>query len=145
MPTSRPVLAILIVLLVSLASVPALRAQQDEAMTKDQGTFAGADGHKASGAVHLVASGTGHLLHFTPDFSVERGPDVYVTLTDSTRRVTSQSLVVGKLTRFSGEQTHDLPAGAELGRYTHVVLWCKKYDVRMGEAALARAEAMGGR
>jgi hypothetical protein len=50
---------------------------------------------------------------------------------------------VAKLTRFSGEQVFDLPAGADPGRYTHVVLWCKKYRVRMGEAALAIAPGKG--
>jgi hypothetical protein len=140
-------LASLVLLLAPLGAVPALRAQEDAAMMKDkamqgplaEGMFAGSEEHEAAGTVHLVGSGTGHRLHFTPDFKVERGPDVYVTLTDSTGRVTGSSLVLAKLTKFSGEQVFDLPAGAEPARYARVVLWCKKYRVKMGEAPLAMA------
>jgi hypothetical protein len=142
------ILTTLALLLATLGSAPAVGAQEDHggAAMKGplaEGSFAGSEGHKAAGTVHLVDSGANRQLHFTPDFKVERGPDVYVTLTDSTRRVTGSSLVVAKLTRFSGEQVFDLPAGADPGRYTHVVLWCKKYRVKMGEAALAIAPGKG--
>lgn len=135
--------------LAALVSAAPLLAQ-DDAMMKDkamnapaEGMFAGAGGHKAAGTVHLLGSGTKRQLHFTPDFKVDKGPDVYVALTDSTRRVTDKSLVVGKLSKTSGEQLYDLPAGADLGGYTHVVLWSKKNRASLGEAPLGTG-AMDG-
>ncbi|MGH7751249.1 MAG: DM13 domain-containing protein [Gemmatimonadales bacterium] len=44
--------------------------------------------------------------------------------------------MIGKLTRFSGGQSYDLPATADLGKYTHLVLWCRKYSVNMAEPTL---------
>jgi hypothetical protein len=51
-------------------------------------------------------------------------------------------LSLGKLKRFSGEQTLAIPAGTDLAEYSHVVLWCRKYDATMGAAPLASGEGM---
>ena len=134
-------------LLLAMLPVAPLLAQQDDAMKKDhaamamgepsaQGKFVSAESHKASGAVHLVNAGGKRQLHFTPDFSVEKGPDVYVTLTNGPKPVQGQSLVIARLTRFSGEQSYDLPATADLTKYSRLVLWCRKYSVAMAEAKL---------
>ena len=117
-----------------------LLGQERDAMKKDrplaEGKLVGAENHQASGTVHLLTAGEKRLLHFTPDFSLEKGPDVYVTLTDGPKPVEGASLVVARLKRFSGQQSFDLPAGADLSRYSHLVLWCKKYSVAMGVATL---------
>lgn len=73
------------------------------------------------------------------DFSLERGPDVYVVLRPSERVPAQGALYLGKLTRFSGEQSFALPDGTDLGDYSSRVLWCKKYSVPMGTAALVSA------
>jgi Electron transfer DM13 len=128
-----------VLLLVGLPLAP-LSGQEDHAMKKDQpaaeGKLEGAEGHRASGTVHIMVAGQKRQLHLTPDFSVEEGPDVYVTLTNGPKPVEGASLQIAKLTRFSGEQSFDLPAGADPGRYSHLVLWCKKYSVAMGVAKL---------
>ncbi len=140
-------------LLAVLPAVP-LRAQQDDAMKKDhatrqdhaamamgepsaQGKLVGVENHKASGTVHIINAGAKRQLHFTADFSAEKGPDVYVTLTDGPKPVKGMSLVIARLTRFSGEQSYELPTTADLNKYSHLVLWCRKYSVAMAEAKLS--------
>jgi Electron transfer DM13 len=140
-----------------LASLPTtlLHGQQEDAMAKDppqqqvdamaQASSAevklmGAEGHKASGAVHLITTDGKRQLHFSRDFSLEKGPDVYVTLTNGPKPVEGSSVVVARLTKFSGEQSFELPSNIDLSRYSHLVLWCKKYSVAMGIAKLEDAE-----
>jgi hypothetical protein len=49
----------------------------------------------------------------------------------------NRAIYLGKLKRFSGAAAFDVPPGTDLSKFTHVVLWCKKYSVPMGAAALA--------
>ncbi len=145
-------------LLLGFLPVSPLLGQQDGGMKKDgamedhaamamdkptaQGKLIGMNGHRTSGTVHVVnAEGKGQL-HFTPDFSAEKSPDVYVMLTKGPKPVKDQSVVVAKLTRFSGEQTFDLPAGTNPAGYSHVVLWNRKRDQALGQAAL-HTDGMG--
>jgi hypothetical protein len=140
----------------------ALHAQQDGAMDKEQsgmqdrsgmtmgkpaarGTLAGVGGHKVTGTVHLVNENGKRHLHVTSDFSVEKGPDVYLTLTNGPRPVDGASLMVARLTRFTGEQSFELPANADLSKYSHVVLWSTKNRRSVGQAKLdpAAMEMMG--
>lgn len=100
------------------------------------GNFTGADGHRAKGSYEIATSGGKTLLKLGGDFSVEKGPDVYVVLSQAEKVPAKGSLFLGKLTRVTGPQAFDLPAGTDLAAFTHVVLWCKKYSVPMGVASL---------
>jgi hypothetical protein len=125
-----------------------LAAQQTEAMGKDamaivpHGTFSGAEGHKAMGSYEVVTSNGKTQLKLGKGFSLERGPDVYVVLSPSERVPAQGALYLGKLTRFSGEQSFAVPDGTDLSHYSYVVLWCKKYSVPMGTAALGSGGMM---
>lgn len=122
---------------------------KDDAMAKDKmamaphGVFTAAEGHKASGKVEVVTANGKSQLRLGNDFSMERGPDVYVVLSPAAAMAKSGTTRLGKVKRFSGAQTFDIPAGTDLSAATHVVLWCKKYNVLMGTAALATGDAMG--
>ncbi len=91
---------------VFLALLPAapLLGQQDGAMEKEhgtmgdhaamtmpepslQGTLTGVGNHKATGTVHLVNGGGKRQVHFTSDLSAEKGPDLYVSLTNGPKPV----------------------------------------------------------
>jgi hypothetical protein len=100
------------------------------------GTFSGAEGHKAKGSYEFATRTGKTELKLAKDFSVERGPDVYIVLSPSERVPAEGALYLGKLTRFSGEQSFAVPDGTDLGGYSYLVLWCKKYSVPMGTAAL---------
>jgi len=133
--------------LVGLAAAPLL-AQETDSMAKDKGamaphgTFVGAEGHTAKGAYEIATAGGKTELKLGSDFSVEKGPDVYVVLSPAAKVPAKGALYLGKLSRFDGAQAFPVPAGTDLGAYTHVVLWCKKYSVAMGIASLAGGGAM---
>jgi hypothetical protein len=120
----------------AMAAAP-LAAQQTDAMAKDQdamakdtgammdskgamhddhgmamaphGTFAGAQGHKARGSYEIATAGGKTQLKLGSDFSVEKGPDVYVVLSPGDRVPAKGAVYLGKLTRFSGAATFDVP------------------------------------
>jgi pentapeptide MXKDX repeat protein len=105
------------------------------------GAFSGMDGHKALGSFEVVTVSGASELRLGKDFSVDKGPDVYVVLSKGVKGGPT-GLSLGKLKRFSGEQTLAIPAGTDLAAYSHVVLWCRKYDATMGAAPLASGEGM---
>ena len=161
-----PRLSVLTPLILLLALAPPIVAQEtpkdkmekEGAMAKDptdkdalgkdamgkahHGSFSGAEGHKAGGGFEVVADQGKSRLRLAPDFSVEKGPDVYVVLSNSPKVGKDGSLYLGKLKKFSGEQVYDIPSGTDLSAYSHVVLWCKKYSVAMGSADLASGHDM---
>lgn len=132
----------------SLLCAAPLAAQQTEAMGKDamaiapHGSFSGAEGHRAKGSYEFVTSKGKTQLKLGKDFFLERGPDVYVVLSPSERVPAQGALYLGKLTRFRGEQSFAVPDGTDLSHYSYVVLWCKKYSVPMGTAALGSGGMM---
>jgi len=105
------------------------------------GAFAGMDGHQARGSFEVATVSGASELHLGKDFSVEKGPDVYVVLSKG-EKGGATGLSLGKLKEFSGEQALAIPAGTDLAAYSHVVLWCKKYDTTMGAAPLASGQGM---
>ncbi len=127
-------------------------AKDDKMMAKDamikekmmapHGAFAGAEGHKAAGAFEIVPSNGKQQLKLSDDFSVDKGPDVYVVLSPTPRVSDGSSVYLGKVKKFKGAQSFDIPAHTDLTAYRHVVLWCKKYSVSMGAADLAAGDAM---
>ena len=48
----------------------------------------------------------------------------------------SGGVELGKLTRFTGTVTFAIPASVDLAKYDSVVIWCKKFDVGIGQAKL---------
>ena len=110
-------------------------AMAGPAMVK--GRFHGADGHDAKGSFELSTKEGKTRLALGSDFKVDRGPDVYLVLSRLPKVAESGDLYLGKLEKFKGQQEYDVPAGADLAAYQHLVLWCKKYSVAMGIAALA--------
>ena len=118
-----------------------------DAMAKDamamvpRGMFTGLDDHKAGGTFEIAIASGRQELRLGKDFSVEKGPDIYVVLSKG-EKGGSTGLSLGKLKKLRGEQTLNIPAGTDLARYTHVALWCKKYDANMGAAPLVPADAM---
>jgi len=54
---------------------------------------------------------------------------VYITLTNGPKPVEGGSVVISRLTRFSGEQTFDLPASADRARRQGGGCTISTYDV----------------
>ena len=105
------------------------------------GAFAGAEGHKAAGSFALVKEGDQTVLKLGDDFRAEKGPDVYLVLSNGPK-VSTGAVFLGKLSKLSGAQVFAVPPGTDLGAFTHVVLWSKKDNVAFGAASLAAGDAM---
>ncbi len=142
--------------LVMLVTVPALG--QDSAMAKKDamdhgmmmdhpmmaphGMFAGAHDHKVGGNYSIIEKDGKQVLMLGEDFSLDGAPDPYIVLSGNDMGSGDGTLNLGRLRTRKGPVTFALPAGTDLGKYTRVLVWCKKYNVTLGQAELASADKM---
>jgi hypothetical protein len=99
------------------------------------GSFVGQDGHAGKGTAEVIqAPGGERTLTFT-DFDVDPGVEVEVYLTPDVGSVDDR-VELGGLKGNVGDQQYEIPAGADLGRYDSVVLWCTPFTVRIATAEL---------
>ena len=105
------------------------------------GTFAGSGGHSAGGSYAFVTEGDKTVLKLGPDFSVEKAPDVEVVLSAGPS-VSKGAVFLGRLSKFSGPQVFELPAGTDLEAFSHIVLWSGKDKAALGVASLAGGGGM---
>jgi hypothetical protein len=98
--------------------------------------------HETTGraTVHDLGGGK-HVLRLT-EFSTSNGPDVHVylvaaadiTADDDVKHADVVDLGVIKGNR--GDQNYELPADVDLSKYESVSIWCKRFSVNFGSAAL---------
>ncbi len=85
------------------------------------------------------------VIRFSPDFSIDPGIVVVVTLSGAadltthysnfTREVmNSPSLVIGPLQSLSGAQEYTVPPGTDLSPYRTLVIWCQAVNVALAAA-----------
>lgn len=99
------------------------------------GTFSGEDGHAGSGTATVVEQPSGERLLTFTQFDVDPGPAVEVYLSASPGDV-SDRVELGSLKGNVGDQQYEIPADADLRRYSSVVLWCTPFTVRIAVAEL---------
>jgi hypothetical protein len=104
--------------------------------------FTGRHDHKVSGSYTILDRDGGKSLALGADFSLDGAPDPYVVLSADEMGTGSGTLVLGRLKKKSGASVFPIPAGTDLGRYSHVLIWCKKFNVTLGEAQLASSSMM---
>jgi Electron transfer DM13 len=98
-----------------------------------EGALAGSNGHHAAGKAVLSDGPYGALLALK-GIAIDQLPDgrVYLARNGDYR----QGLEVGRLTRFSGDVSFKVPAGADPAGFDSVVIWCEKFQVEIGRAPL---------
>lgn len=102
--------------------------------------------HDTSGSARIVRNADGsHQLELI-DLDTSDGPDLRVWLSDQPVRTGSAGwhvfddgayAEVGKLKGNHGNQVYRLPAGVDPGDFRSVSIWCKRFSVSFGAAALA--------
>ncbi len=98
----------------------------DSAMGKDANMmFMGAAGQKAAGDYEMTDAGAKQQLKLTDDFAVAPGADLYLVLANGPTP-DAGALYLGKLKQAMGGQSHDLPKGKDLSKYTTLLVWSKK-------------------
>ncbi|MGH6631129.1 MAG: DM13 domain-containing protein, partial [Burkholderiales bacterium] len=101
--------------------------------------------HKTAGVatIHKLQDGK-NVLRLT-QFETSNGPDVHVYLVaapdalDNDTVTKAGFLDLGSLKGNMGDQNYELPAAVDTGKYRSVAIWCKRFSVNFGTAALSEA------
>ncbi|MEU9012180.1 DM13 domain-containing protein [Streptomyces sp. NPDC048479] len=103
--------------------------------------------HRTRGSVKVLQLADGTRTLRLENLDTSNGPDLRVWITDAAVkdgtagwRVFDDGKYVslGKLKGNKGDQNYTLPADLDLKHYTSVSIWCDRFDVSFGAAALAR-------
>ncbi|MEU8901429.1 DM13 domain-containing protein [Nocardia sp. NPDC048505] len=104
--------------------------------------------HTTSGSVVLLELPDGGRVLRLEELDTSDGPDLHVWLTDAPVLEGRDGwgvfddgahLDLGKLKGNKGDQNYAVPAGTDLSKYTSVAIWCDRFNVSFGAAALERA------
>jgi len=117
------------------------------AATRDlaRGTFISHE-HGTTGTVRIVELPDGRRILRLESLRTLNGPDLYVWLTDAPVRDgrdgwfvfdDGEYVSLGRLKANNGNQNYAVPAGADLSKLTSVSIWCDKFNVSFGAAALS--------
>lgn len=101
--------------------------------------------HVTSGSAELVRLPDGRHQLVLRDLATSDGPDLRVWLTDQPVIEGRDGwgvfddgrwIELGQLKATHGVQVYDLPDGTDPGQFTSVTIWCKRFSVSFGAAAL---------
>ena len=102
--------------------------------------------HTSSGSVRVLELADGSRVLRFEGLDTSDGPDLRVWLTDAPVLEGSAGwhvfddgryLDLGELKANRGDQNYPIPPGADLAEYTSVSVWCRRFAVSFGAAALA--------
>jgi len=98
--------------------------------------------HPTAGTATIYQMGDGtHVLRFT-NFSTSNGPDVhvYMVAADDAKDVATVQKAgfvdLGVIKGNIGDQNYTLGSDLDLAKYRAVSIWCKRFSVNFGAAAL---------
>ncbi|MFF7389480.1 DM13 domain-containing protein [Streptomyces scabiei] len=101
--------------------------------------------HPTTGTVKLVRLADGTHVVRLEQLNTSNGPDLRVWLTDAPVKEGRAGwhvfddgayVSLGKLKGNKGSQNYPLPDDVDPSRYTSVTVWCDRFDVSFGAAAL---------
>lgn len=99
------------------------------------GTLATTSSYQLEGSFSLSEVEGDLVLAFEDDYiSSDRLPGLFIYLTNNPN-TTSGALEIGEVSIFSGEHTYTLPSGTGLNDYSHVLYFCKPFNVKVGDGA----------
>ncbi len=93
--------------------------------------------HPTTGVAKIITDGNRRFLRFE-DFETDNGPDlnVYLTTPGPDGGVGDDPIDLGNLKGNIGDQNYELGPEIDLDRYTTVFIWCVRFRVAFGAAAL---------
>ena len=107
------------------------------------GTFVDGE-HSTSGTASILQLPDGSRFVRLEGFSTSDGPDVHVWVTDQQaggddwgKYDDGRYLPLGSLKGTDGNQNYAIPADADLAGLSSVVIWCDRFNVAFGSAAVA--------
>jgi hypothetical protein len=102
--------------------------------------------HETSGTVRILELADGTRILRLEGLATSDGPDVHVWLSDAEVEDSREGWFVfddgeyhdlGEIKGNRGNQNYELPDSVDLDRFASVSLWCDRFDVSFGAAALA--------
>ena len=102
--------------------------------------------HPTSGRATIYKDRSGKAYLRLTDFATSNGPDVHVVLVKAEEPAMSKIIVPGSLEYVElgslrgnrGDQTYDLPAGADLEKYQAVAIYCERFHAIFGVTKLEK-------
>ena len=101
--------------------------------------------HRTAGNVRLIRLPDGSVVVRLEELTTSDGPALHVWLTDQPVRVGSDGwhlfddgryIDLGDLKGNRGDQNYPVPSGTDLAGLTSVTVWCARFHVSFGAAAL---------
>ncbi|MGW0032794.1 DM13 domain-containing protein [Streptomyces sp. NPDC003314] len=123
---------------------PASSPTPQAPVTITQGSFVSHE-HATTGTVKLVRLPDGSHTVRLEGLDTSNGPDLRVWLTDAPVKQgkagwhvfdDGKYVSLGKLKGNKGAQNYAVPVGTDLSDLNSVVIWCDRFDVSFGAAAL---------
>jgi hypothetical protein len=116
-------------------------------MAVTKGNFKGL-AHETKGLASIYELADGKRTLRLTEFETSNGPDVHVYLTAAEVAKGGDAIKaagfidLGSMKGNKGDQNYDIPADADLNKYMNVTIWCARFGVNFGEAALAAPMSM---
>ena len=126
---------------------PAMASIEKGPMAVTKGNFKGL-AHETKGLASIYQLADGKRTLRLTEFETSNGPDVHVYLTAAEVAKGSDTIKaagfidLGSIKGNKGDQNYDIPADADLNKYKNVTIWCARFGVNFGEAALAAPLSM---
>lgn len=99
------------------------------------GTLRTTSSYRLEGSFSLSEVEGDLVLAIEDDYDTsDRLPGLYIYLTNNPN-TTSGALEIGEVTIFSGAHSYTLPSGTGLNDYSHVLYFCKPFNVKVGDGA----------
>lgn len=102
--------------------------------TPRSGTFTGLSKHVTSGTATIVKTDSGYVIQLGEDFFFDGAPDPKVALGKDGKY--DPSTLIELLRENTGAQSYKVPASIDVSAYNEVYIWCEKFSVGLGVAAL---------
>lgn len=99
--------------------------------------------HETKGVVTIYKNADGTQTLRLSEFETSNGPDVHVYLAGAEIEKGNDAIKtagfvdLGSMKGNKGDQNYDLPMGIDLSKYKQVTIWCARFGVNFGTAALA--------
>jgi hypothetical protein len=113
------------------------------ALTK--GNFRGL-AHETKGLASIYQLADGKRTLRLTEFATSNGPDVHVYMVAAEVEKGNDAVKeagfidLGSMKGNIGDQNYDIPADLDLSKYRTVSIWCARFGVNFGTAALASAK-----
>ena len=98
------------------------------------GEFVVKSDHITTGKVTIEKVANGYLVKLADNFSLDGAPEPSVGFGKDGEFDSKSDL--GDLVSISGQQTYLIPASVDISKYNEIYIWCDKFSVPLGVAAL---------